>query len=72
MLIVTGNVYPCDCSVHRDCNYYSIGNVIENDIEYIYEGDKIKKLRKELLGYSKCKNKCDCANVYLNIKINER
>lgn len=69
---VTGNVYPCDCSVHRDSDYYSIGNVIENDIHDIYNSEQVSKIKKELGRYSKCKNKCDYANMYLNMKINEK
>ena len=68
---VSGNVYPCDCSVHRDENYYSIGNVIDSNIDEIINSEKVKKLRKELKGFSKCKGKCDYANVFLNKKINE-
>lgn len=69
---VTGNVYPCDCSVHRDSDYYSIGNVIENNICDIYNSSKAIKLKEELERCSKCKNKCDYANMYLNMKINEK
>lgn len=68
---VTGNVYPCDCSVHRDYDYYCMGNLFNNTIEEIYKSQKVKKFRKELKNFSKCKGKCDYANVYLNSIINE-
>lgn len=69
---VTGNVYPCDCSVHRDYDYYCIGNIKENSIIEIFNSKKAKSLRKELIGYSKCKSKCDYANMYLNKYLNEK
>lgn len=68
---VSGDVYPCDCSVHRDEEHYSMGNVLESDISEIHNSKKTKVLRKELRGFSKCKGMCDYANVFLNQKINE-
>ncbi len=69
---VSGEVYPCDCSIHRDFNYYSIGNIKKMSIKEIFNSAKAENLRKELLGYSLCKGKCDYANMYLNKMINER
>ncbi len=68
---VSGNVYPCDCSVHRDFDYYAIGNVLDSSLEDIFTSEKSIVLRKELRCFSKCKGKCDYANVFLNKKINE-
>ena len=67
---VSGNVYPCDCSVHRDYNYYCIGNIKQNSFKEIMNSEKTSKLRKELLKCSKCKSKCDYANMYFNKVIN--
>ena len=69
---VSGNVYPCDCSVHRDYNYYCMGNIKQNSIKEIMNSEKTSKLRKELLKCSKCKSKCDYANMYFNKVINEK
>ena len=68
---VSGNVYPCDCSVHRDSDYYCIGNLNDNGIKEIFNSKKANDLRKELLGCSMCKNKCDYANMYFNKVLNE-
>ena len=68
---VSGNVYPCDCSVHRDSDYYAIGNVLEDSISNIFYSDKADVLRKKLIKCSKCKSKCDYANVYLNKEIKD-
>lgn len=68
---VSGNVYPCDCSVHRDYDYYCIGNLKNNNIVDIFYSKKANNLRKKLIRCSKCKSKCDYANMYLNRKLNE-
>ena len=70
---VSGNVYPCDCSVHRDEDYYAIGNLIDNPLNQIIGNKKYIMLLKELeIECSKCKSKCDSANIYMNKKIYEK
>ena len=48
-----GNVYPC-CL--QWCNYYSFGNIFENDFEEIWNGERAREFRKSVLDgtYSHC------------------
>ena len=59
----TGNVYPCDCSIHRDKNIYNIGNLKNQTFKEIWYGEKKRKLSTLLLaGKLDCKLKCDECN----------
>ncbi len=42
----TGFVYPCDCSIHRDRTIYKIGELKENSMGEIWNGEKRKVLKK--------------------------
>jgi MoaA/NifB/PqqE/SkfB family radical SAM enzyme len=65
----TGNVYPCDCSIHRDPNIYNIGNLIDDTFTKIWNGESRRVLRQKLLmGGLDCKLKCDEANCMFNDK----
>lgn len=64
---VSGQVYPCDCSIHRDKEFYSIGNLLKNSFCEIWNSKKAEELRKTLyLNCTSCKSKCDGANVMFN------
>ena len=63
----TGFVYPCDCSIHRDRTIYKIGELKNQSIVEIWNGEKRKSLRKRLLNSElSCKTKCDEANCQFN------
>lgn len=65
----TGNVYPCDCSIHRDRELYNIGNLANQTFKEIWNGEKKKKLSKLLLeGKLNCKLKCDECNCLFSEK----
>ena len=65
----TGNVYPCDCSIHRDRKIYNIGNLNKQTFKEIWYGEKKKSLSKLLLaGKLNCKLKCDECNCLFNEK----
>lgn len=65
----SGNVYPCDCSIHRDRNLYKIGNLLDNSFSEIWNGLKRVYLRDELLkGKLDCRKKCDESNCLFNEK----
>lgn len=67
---VSGNVYPCDCSVHRDENYYSLGNLKEHSFKEIWESERANYLKDVLSSeVSNCKSKCDYANVMFNERV---
>ena len=69
----TGDVFPCDCSIHRDRKIYNIGNLRIESFEEIWNGNKKKVLSKKLLrGKLNCKLKCDDANCLFNNKYFER
>lgn len=61
---VSGGVYPCDCSVHRDTQIYQLGNLYQDPFAKIWLASR----RSELLtmldnGELACKYKCDEVNV---------
>lgn len=63
----TGYVYPCDCSIHRDRNIYKIGELKNESMKEIWNGEKRKILKKKLLNSElNCKTKCDEANCQFN------
>lgn len=63
----SGNVYPCDCSIHRDKILYNIGNLKENSFLDVWDGIKRQKLKKMLYNSElNCKLKCDEANCKFN------
>ena len=63
----TGFVYPCDCSIHRDRTIYKIGELKEDSMTEIWNGEKRKVLKKKLLNSElNCKTKCDEANCQFN------
>lgn len=63
----TGFVYPCDCSLHRDRNIYKIGELKNETITQVWNGEKRKILKKSLLeSRLDCKTKCDEANCQFN------
>lgn len=63
----SGNIYPCDCTVHRDKNAYSYGNVRQQNLELIWKGEKREQLKQQLeAGQMSCKLCCDYANNYYN------
>lgn len=64
---VSGNVYPCDCCCHRDQDYYSYGSLKNNTLKELFDSQKYRYLQKELYNKeSKCKSKCDYANIEFN------
>lgn len=63
----TGYVYPCDCSIHRDRTIYKIGDLKEQSFKEIWNGDKRRSLKEQLLNSElDCKLKCDEANCMFN------
>ncbi len=63
----TGFVYPCDCSIHRDKNIYKIGELKKQSMNEVWNGEKRKILKKQLLNSNlRCKTKCDEANCQFN------
>lgn len=63
----SGNVYPCDCSIHVDREVYKIGNLKENSFTEIWNGMKRISLKNKLLnGELNCKKRCDEANCFFN------
>ncbi len=65
----TGDVFPCDCSMHRDRTIYNIGNLKTESFEEVWNSPKKKILSKQLLhGNLNCKLKCDEANCLFNDK----
>lgn len=63
----TGNVYPCDCSIHRDRELYKIGNLQEQSFTEIWNSPKRTMLRDKMLnGELDCKKKCDEANCFFS------
>ncbi|MDD3048398.1 MAG: radical SAM protein [Bacilli bacterium] len=69
----TGDVFPCDCSVHRDKKLYKIGNLLENTFTEVWNGSKRQQLKHQLLKSKlDCKLKCDEANCLFNRKYFEK
>lgn len=63
----TGDVYPCDCSIHRDRELYRIGNLKEQTFTEIWNAPKRTILKEKLLnGELDCKKKCDEANCFFS------
>lgn len=63
----TGNVYPCDCSIHVDRELYKIGNLIDSTFTEVWNGSKRHSLKDKLLkGELNCKKRCDEANCLFN------
>ena len=63
----TGNVYPCDCSIHVDKEQYKIGNLIDSTFTEVWNGSKRHSLKEQLLeGKLNCKRRCDEANCFFN------
>ncbi len=63
----TGYVYPCDCSIHRDKKVYKIGELKEQSMEEIWNGEPRRVLKRKLLNSELgCKTKCDEANCQFN------
>ncbi len=63
----TGYVYPCDCSIHRDRLIYKIGELKENSMNEIWQGEKRRVLKRKLYNSElNCKTKCDEANCQFN------
>lgn len=63
----SGSVYPCDCTVHRDSNYYSCGNLLNESLLNIWNGEKMCDLRKRLSkGSEICNFQCDSSNKLFN------
>lgn len=63
----TGNVYPCDCTIHRDERYYNCGNLCEKTFDMIWNGNVMSKLRQSLLDdMLPCKQQCDLVNQMTN------
>ena len=63
----TGFVYPCDCSIHRDRNIYKIGELKEQSMDEVWNGEKRKVLKRKLSNSElNCKTKCDEANCQFN------
>ena len=66
----TGNVFPCDCTVHRKDENYCLGNIYEKSLQVIWKDKKIKDIRNKLRKQDcLCINKCDATNKYMNKKI---
>ena len=40
----TGNVFPCDCTVHRKDENYCLGNIYEKSLQVIWKDKKIKDI----------------------------
>lgn len=65
----SGDVYPCDCTIHRSQSY-CYGNLVESSFAELWNGDKLKELRRRLLQEKmSCKAFCDSANVFTNIEL---
>ena len=65
-------VYPCDCSVHRDDEWYAYGNVNDDKLKEIWESDKKRELSQEIRNnLCSCKRSCDMANIYFNRYLKE-
>ncbi len=63
----TGNVYPCDCTIHRSGDY-CYGNLFENSFTELWNGEKLKDLRNKLMNEKmSCKAFCDSVNISTNI-----
>lgn len=64
----TGDVYPCDCTIHRS-KIYCYGNLIEKSFKELWNGEQLKELRRELLNKQmSCKAFCDSVNISTNIE----
>jgi len=65
----TGEVYPCDCTVHRNSNVFLLGNLYEKSFTEIWSSQAreslIELLKKDVI----CKGNCDCVNIFFNNEI---
>lgn len=68
----TGDVYPCDCTIHRS-SVFCYGNLIKNSFTEIWNNDELKNLRKKLKNtMMSCKEYCDIANIAANRFVGEK
>lgn len=66
----SGDVFPCDCTVHRERQKYLCGNLLENSFVDIWRGSKMEQIRQEQIHCPQmCKENCDFANMYFNKKV---
>lgn len=62
----TGDVYPCDCTIHRS-NEYCYGNLFKDTFKDIWNGEKLTELRNGLIETQmSCKENCDIVNILSN------
>ncbi|MBF0313340.1 MAG: radical SAM protein [Oligoflexia bacterium] len=62
---VSGDVYPCDTTMYRENHQqYIMGNIIEDRIKDIWDGEKYRKFRGEMFPEIRhhCVKGCDPAN----------
>lgn len=65
----SGDIYPCDCTIHRSQSY-CYGNLLESSFTELWNGDKLKELRCQLVKEKmSCKAFCDSANIFTNIEL---
>ncbi len=63
----TGNIYPCDCTIHRKHNDYIIGNLLYDSFKNIWNSSVSQELRSRLLHNNmNCRMNCDYNNVNTN------
>lgn len=65
----TGDVFPCDCTVHREPHStFVLGNIFEQTLEEIWSASPISKLRQQLRSPCDpgCKRDCDWNNMRTN------
>ena len=68
----TAQVFPCDCTIHRNPKEYCCGNLLEQSFGVIWHGKYMGSLRKKLENSTTlCKLNCDSANIFINKKIDE-
>lgn len=66
----TGGVYPCDCTIHRDPDFYCCGNLCSATFPDIWSGFKMEQIRDVLFhSCTECKFNCDYVNCYFNQNI---
>lgn len=69
----SGDVFPCDCTVHRDRKKYLCGNLETLSFAQIWTGMKMEEIREEQINCSQiCKENCDFANIYFNTMLEEQ
>lgn len=67
--MATGNVYPCDCTVHREPRtVFELGNIYRQSLASIWRGAEITGLREALASPCDpgCKSNCDWNNIRTN------